>query len=163
MVARFTYSRWDGTQRFPDLDADALLQAMGDELIEHGDPNAALRKMLHQGFDVGGTRLEGIREMLRKLQERRQERLDQHNLGGIYDEVAEALDEVVKTERSSLEIRENSASDFDDRRQEVESEALVDRRNMLDLLDHENLAARVRGLQDYDYTSSDAAQKLDEL
>ena len=39
---RFTYSRWDGTQSVPDLDADALLQAMGDELIEHGDPNAAL-------------------------------------------------------------------------------------------------------------------------
>jgi len=42
---RFTYSSWDGTQSVPDLDADALLQAMGDELIEHGDPNAALQAL----------------------------------------------------------------------------------------------------------------------
>ena len=33
---RATYSRWDGTQQVPDLDADALLKAMGDELIAHG-------------------------------------------------------------------------------------------------------------------------------
>ena len=95
MAVRFTYSRWDGTQQIPDLDADALLRAMGDELIEHGDPNAALRRMLHQGMEVDGTRLEGIREMLRKLRERRQERLEQHDLGGVYDEISEALDEVV--------------------------------------------------------------------
>jgi len=161
VAVRFTYSRWDGTQQIPDLDADALLRAMGDELIEHGDPNAALRRMLHQGMEVDGTRLEGIREMLRKLRERRQERLEQHDLGGVYDEISEALDEVVATERASLD--ELSEAQGDGRRREVESEAIEDRRSVLDLLDHENLAGRVRALGQYDFTSEEAAQRFEEL
>ena len=162
MAVRFTYSRWDGTQQIPDLDADALLRAMGDELIEHGDPNAALRRMLHQGMEVDGTRLEGIREMLRKLRERRQERLEQHDLGGVYDEISEALDEVVATERASLEELSEAQGD-DGRRREVESEAIEDRRSVLDLLDHENLAGRVRALGQYDFTSAEAARRFEEL
>lgn len=162
MAVRFTYSRWDGTQQIPDLDADALLRAMGDELIEHGDPNAALRRMLHQGMEVDGTRLEGIREMLRKLRERRQERLEQHDLGGVYDEISEALDEVVATERASLDELSEAQGD-DGRRREVESEAIEDRRSVLDLLDHENLAGRVRALGQYEFTSAEAARRFEEL
>ena len=162
MAVRFTYSRWDGTQQIPDLDADALLRAMGDELIEHGDPNAALRRMLHQGMEVDGTRLEGIREMLRKLRERRQERLEQHDLGGVYDEISEALDEVVATERASLDELSEAQGD-NGRRREVESEAIEDRRSVLDLLDHENLAGRVRALGQYDFTSAEAARRFEEL
>ena len=162
MAVRFTYSRWDGTQQIPDLDADALLRAMGDELIEHGDPNAALRRMLHQGMEVDGTRLEGIREMLRKLRERRQERLEQHDLGGVYDEISEALDEVVATERASLDELSEAQGD-NGRRREVESEAIEDRRSVLDLLDHENLAGRVRALGQYDFRSAEAARRFEEL
>ena len=58
---RATYSRWDGTQQVPDLDADALLKAMGDELIEHGDPNEALRRMMNRGLSFEGGRLNGLR------------------------------------------------------------------------------------------------------
>jgi len=162
VAVRFTYSRWDGTQQIPDLDADALLRAMGDELIEHGDPNAALRRMLHQGMEVNGTRLEGIREMLRKLRERRQERLEQHDLGGVYDEISEALDEVVATERASLDELSEAQGD-NGRRREVESEAIEDRRSVLDLLDHENLAGRVRALGQYDFRSAEAARRFEEL
>ena len=118
--------------------------------------------MLHQGMEVDGTRLEGIREMLRKLRERRQERLEQHDLGGVYDEISEALDEVVATERASLEELSEAQGD-DGRRREVESEAIEDRRSVLDLLDHENLAGRVRALGQYDFTSAEAARRFEEL
>ena len=33
MAARFTYSRWDGTQRGFDLDADALFDELTDDLL----------------------------------------------------------------------------------------------------------------------------------
>ena len=134
---------------------------MGDELIEHGDPNAALRRMLQQGMEVDGTRLEGIREILRKLRERRQERLEEHDLGGVYDEIYEALDEVVVTERASLD--DLSEAQGDGRRREVESKAIEDRRSVLELLDHENLAGRVRALGQYDFTSAEAARQFEEL
>src|SRR6478752_1146899 len=64
----FRYSAWDGSQVGFDLDADALLDEMADELMYHGDLNAALRRMLQQGFqDRNGEQLMGMREMLELL------------------------------------------------------------------------------------------------
>lgn len=153
---RFTYSSWDGTQSVPDLDADALLQAMGDELIEHGDPNAALRRILHGGLEVDGERLQGLREMLERLRQQRQEMLEQHDLGGVYDEIRDALGEVMETERGSLDGLEEVGDD-------VVAESTQRRREQLDLIGHENLAGQVRGLTDYDFTSTEAAERFEEL
>ena len=153
---RFTYSRWDGTQSVVDLDADALLQAMGDELIEHGDPNAALRRILHGGLEVDGERLQGLREMLERLRQQRQEMLEQHDLGGVYDEIRDALGEVMETERGSLDGLEEVGDD-------VVAESTRRRREQLDLIGHENLAGQVSGLTDYDFTSTEAAERFEEL
>ncbi|MDP7542312.1 MAG: hypothetical protein QF653_03575 [Acidimicrobiales bacterium] len=153
---RFTYSRWDGTQSGPDLDADALLRAMGDELIEHGDPNDALRRILRDGLEVDGERLQGLREMLERLRQQRQEMLESHDLGGVYDEIRDALGEVMETERGSLGELEGSDDD-------VVAESAERRRQDLDLIEHENLAGQVRGLADYDFTSAEAAERFEEL
>ena len=100
----FRYSRWDGTQVGFDLDADSLLDEMTDDLLYHGDLNAALRRMLQPGFqDRNGERLMGMREMLEKLRERRREELENHDLGGVYDDIAEQLREVVDMEREGIE------------------------------------------------------------
>ena len=140
----------------PDLDADALLQAMGDELIEHGDPNAALRRILHDGLEVDGERLQGLREMLERLRQQRQEMLEQHDLGGVYDEIRDALGEVMETERGSLDGLEEVGDD-------VVAESTQRRREQLDLIGHENLAGQVSGLTDYDFTSTEAAERFEEL
>ncbi|MCH2411917.1 MAG: hypothetical protein MK189_02970, partial [Acidimicrobiales bacterium] len=153
---RFTYSLWYGTQSVPDLDADALLQAMGDELIEHGDPNAALRRILHDGLEVDGELLQGLREMLERLRHQRQEMLEQHDLGGVYDEIRDALGEVMETERGSLDGLEEVGDD-------VVAESTRRRREQLDLIGHENLAGQVRGLTDHDFTSTEAAERFEEL
>ena len=153
---RFTYSSWDGTQSVVDLDADALLQAMGDELIEHGDPNAALRRILHGGLEVDGERLQGLREMLERLRQQRQEMLEQHDLGGVYDEIRDALGEVMETARGSLDGLEEVGDD-------VVAESTRRRREQLDLIGHENLAGQVSGLTDYDFTSTEAAERFEEL
>ena len=56
----FRYSRWDGTQTGFDLDAEALLDEMTDDLLYHGDLNAALRRLMQQGFqDRNGERAHG--------------------------------------------------------------------------------------------------------
>src|SRR6266567_628599 len=39
------YSRWDGTQAVPDLDADELLSAMSDDLLAEGDLMSALEQL----------------------------------------------------------------------------------------------------------------------
>ena len=161
-VRRFTYSKWDGTQQISELDANALMEALGDELIEHGDPNSALRRLMQRGLDFEGGRLEGLRDILQKLRQKRQDTIEQNSVGGIYDEINEALEQVISTERESLEAIQNRFRD-DKRKQEINDEALKARRDELDLLEHENLASRVKGLSDYDFTSTAAAQKFEEL
>ena len=104
MAQQFTYSRWDGTQRGFDLDADSLFDELTDELLYHGDVNAALRRMMHQGMrDRNGEQLAGIRELLEQLRRERQDRLDRHDLGGVYDEIARELDDIIDEERHAVD------------------------------------------------------------
>ena len=56
-------------------------------------------------------RLQGLREMLERLRQQRQEMLEQHDLGGVYDEIRDALGEVMETERGSLDGLEEVGDD----------------------------------------------------
>ena len=51
-VAGFQYSAWDGTQTGFDLDAEQLLDEMSDDLLYHGDLNAALRRLMQQAVNT---------------------------------------------------------------------------------------------------------------
>src|SRR6266540_3577398 len=132
----FRYSRWDGTQTGFDLDADALLEEMSDDLLYHGDLNAALRRLLQQGFrDRNDERLMGLREMLERLRQRRRDELERRDLGGVYDDVAEKLQEVVEQERQGIDRRLDEARQSgDQRRQEILEELAQQRRQTLDEL-----------------------------
>src|SRR3954452_6846523 len=115
MASRFTYSRWDGTQVGFDLDADRILEEITDDLLYHGDLNAALRRMMQSGFrDRNGERLQGVRDMLEQLRRRRKDALEQHDLGGVYDDIAQELREVVETEREGLDELAREARDSGD-------------------------------------------------
>jgi uncharacterized protein with von Willebrand factor type A (vWA) domain len=160
----FRYSRWDGTQVGFDLDADALLSEMADDLLYHGDLNAAMRRMMQQGFqDRNGEQLMGMREMLERLRRRRQQELDRRELGGVYDDIARQLDEIVDQEREGIERRRQEARDSGDRRREEIVEDLAQQRNMeLDMVPPD-LAGRVQALQDYDFMDDAARQRFEEL
>jgi uncharacterized protein with von Willebrand factor type A (vWA) domain len=141
---RFRYSRWDGTQVGFELDADTVLEQITDDLLYHGDLHAALRRLMQSGFrDREGNWIEGVRDLLDKLRRERQERLDRFDLGGVYDEIAQELREVVETERGALGP--------DDERQ-LELEMLPS-----------DLAGMVRELQNYEFASSEAAERFQEL
>ena len=85
MGQRFTYSRWDGTQKGFDLDADALLDSLTDDLLYHGDVNNALRRLMQDGLrDLNGDRIAGLREMMEKLRARRDQIQERGDLGGVY-------------------------------------------------------------------------------
>src|SRR5918994_6088225 len=111
----FKYSRWDGTQTGFDLDADSLLEEMSDDLLYHGDLNAAMRRLLQQGFrDRNDEELMGLRDMLERLRQRRREELEQRDLGGVYDDIAEKLNEIVDQERAGIERRADEARESGD-------------------------------------------------
>ena len=163
MSSRFTYSRWDGTQRGFELDADGLLRELTDELLYHGDVNAALRRLMHQGFDRDGERLEGLRDVMRRVRAERERRLEQHDLGGVYDEIAGELADIVDEERHAVDAGERAAeSSSDERRRDTSKAAADDRRLRLDLLP-DDLAGRMRALDAYPFESSEAERRFEAL
>jgi uncharacterized protein with von Willebrand factor type A (vWA) domain len=164
MGNRFTYSRWDGTQKGFDVDADSLFEQINDDLIYHGDVNAALRRLMNQGFrDRNGDQVKGLQEMLKKLREQRKEKLDRFDLGGIYNEIAEELNDIVDEERLGIEQALRDANNSDDpRRRDNAEAAAMDRNFRLDTLP-DDLAGKVRELQSYDFASKDAQQRFDNL
>ncbi len=164
VAARFTYSRWDGTQRGFELDADAVFEAIADELVQHGDVNAALRKLLHGGLDDrNGERVMGLREIMERIRQQREERVKRGDLGGVYNEIAEELNDIIDEERhaidDALRAAENSG---DDRRADNARQAASERNIHLDLL-ADDLAGKVKGLQSYNFESSDAARRFEQL
>ena len=162
--SQFRYSRWDGTQTGFELNAFDVLEEITDDLLYHGDLNAALRRMMQSGFtDQNGERLQGVREMLEKLRRRRKDQLDRYDLGGVYDDIAQQLREVVDTERATLDQLDRAAQESgDQRRQEVTGEAMAERRMELDLLPPD-LNGMVKELQQYDFVSPEARERFEGL
>jgi uncharacterized protein with von Willebrand factor type A (vWA) domain len=162
--ARFRYSPWDGTQRGFELDALDLMEQLTDDLLYHGDLNAALRRLLQQGLqDRNGDKIDGLRDALEKLRQAREDRLERYDLGGVYDDIAQELREVVEQERGAIDDMVNEARSSDDaRRQELTDNVAAERNMHLDMLPPD-LAGQVRSLQSYDFTSSEARERFDEL
>ena len=164
MAKRFTYSRWDGTQTGFEFDADAAFDDLTDELLYHGDVNAALRRMMQDGLnDRAGERMQGLREMLEQLRDERQSRLDRSDLGGVYDEIKAELDDIVDEERHAIENAVRDARTSGDERRMANTEATAMDRNMaLDMLP-DDLAGKVRELDAYNFESDDAQRRFEQL
>jgi len=104
-----------------------------------------------------------MREMLERLRQRRQEELENRDLGGIYDEIAEQLQEVVEQERAGIDRRmEEARQSGDQRRQEIVENLAAERGLELELLP-DDLAGKVQSLQNYDFMDDAARARFEEL
>ena len=164
MAKRFEYSRWDGTQTGFVFDAEAAFDELTDELLYHGDVNAALRRMMQDGMtDRNGEQLQGLRELLEQLRAERQKRLENSDLGGVYDEIKDQLDDIIDEERHAIENARRDAENSGDERRAENARAAADERNMrLDLMP-DDLAGKVRELDSYNFESEEAKQRFDQL
>ena len=164
MPWRHRYSRWDGSQAGFELDADELFAQITDDLLYHGDLNSALRRLLQSGFETpDGEEVQGLRQLLEQLRQRKRDTLERHDLGGVYDDIADQLRAVVEAERAELDrLAEQADQSGDRRRQEVSGQAMAERRLQLDLLPND-LAGKVQGLQQYDFASSSARAAFERL
>ena len=164
MGLRFTYSRWDGTQKGLDLDAESLLKELTDDVLYHGDVNAALRRLMREGMvDPDGNRIEGIQDMLRRIRERRDEIQESGDLGGVYSQIADELRDIVDEERHAVDQAVKSAeASGDERRAENARSAAMERNFRLDMLP-EDLAGMVQELSSYDFESAEARQRFEQM
>ena len=75
------------------MEADQILEALADDLMEYGDLRWAMRNLMSRGMQMPqGGYMQGLRDMLKQLRERKRERLEQYDLSGIFDEFREHED-----------------------------------------------------------------------
>jgi uncharacterized protein with von Willebrand factor type A (vWA) domain len=163
-AARF--SRWDGTQAVPTLDADELLDAMADDVMAEGDAGEALRRLMERGWrsdDPSRPELTGLRELLQRLRQQREAMLDRYSLGDVVGSLRRELDGIVDRERSTAERRLADAAGHDDpgiRR--AASEVASRRLRQLDDLPSAT-GDRIRALQDSEFLDQEAKERFDAL
>ena len=106
MAMIYRYSEWDGTQSIPNLDANQVLDALSDDLMNFGDLQHALRNLMQRGMrGQQGDRTQGLRDLLQQLRQQRRQRLDQFDLGGVMEDLKRQLQEILDLERQTLEER----------------------------------------------------------
>src|ERR1700734_2803195 len=164
MSARYDYFEWAGTQEFADLDPDDLLAGLTDELLANGDLDDALRRLLRSGFrNADGEQVPGLRDMLDQLRRRRAEMLAEGDPDGRMAELTRQLDEIEQDRRPpSGCLGDEARNAGDQRRPEVTDDVATERRMALDL-QPDDPAGRVNSLQHYDFVSSEAREKFEEL
>ncbi|MDP4735947.1 MAG: hypothetical protein NWR84_04305 [Ilumatobacteraceae bacterium] len=164
MPSRFNYSRWDGTQQGFEIDAQSLIDELTDDLVHHGDVNAALRRMMQEGMrNDRGENLMGLREMMQKLRDKRNEIKDRGDLGGVYKEIADELDDLVDEERHAIDqALKDAVKSGDERRSALAKESAEQKNFRLDMLP-EDLAGKISELEHYDFQSQQAQQRFEAL
>jgi uncharacterized protein with von Willebrand factor type A (vWA) domain len=167
LARRARYSRWDGTQRLPDLDADEILKALSDDLMAEGDLAEALRRLMERGWRSGDpTRpdLPGLQDLMERLARRREDLRERYDLGDVLGDIRRELEEIVADERAGVEQRlERAAADAPDEATARAARDLASRR--LDRLDGlpTDLGDRIRDLREYDFLEPGARERFEEL
>jgi uncharacterized protein with von Willebrand factor type A (vWA) domain len=164
MSARYDYSEWDGTQDFMDLDPDDLLAGLTEDLLAGGDLDDALRRLLRSGMRTAdGEQIDGLRDILEQLRRRREEMLAEGDPDGRMAELTAQLNEIEAEEREAIdELVDEAHASGDERRGEVTDDVATERRMALDLQPGDP-GGRIQSLQHYDFVSSEAREKFEEL
>ncbi|MBD3645885.1 MAG: hypothetical protein HUJ31_00215, partial [Pseudomonadales bacterium] len=111
------YSQWDGTQKV-DLEADDILSAISEDLMEFGDLQQALRYLMQRGMDTSdGNYIRGLRDMLRQLKDQRRQRLERFDMNSVMEDITRQLEEILDMERETIEEWMNQDEAEDQSRQ----------------------------------------------
>ncbi len=102
------YSRWDGSQTLPDLDAGEILDTLAEDVMAEGGIGDALRRLLERGWrstDPTRPDLPGLRDLAERLRRRREEMLDRYQLGDVLGDIRRELEGIVDQERAGIDRR----------------------------------------------------------
>src|SRR5213082_644974 len=104
---RYGYSRWDGSQHIEGLDADDILNALADDYMEGGNLQQALKRLMQEGVrGEDGRRTMGLRELMERMRNQRNEQLNRYNMAsGVMDDLREKLEEIKRMEREGIQRR----------------------------------------------------------
>lgn len=174
LYQRYRYSQWDGTQQIFDADASDIMDALSDDLLQHGDLARALRDLFRNGMqNRDGDEMPNLRQLMEQLKDRRRQQLRQSNLDSVVDDLKERLEEILRTEREGIERRLDEAAgqpepaDMAGKEEQRALNRLLQQRAQrnLDKLDElpDSLGGQIQGLMDYDFMDPDAQRMFQEL
>ncbi len=171
----YRFSEWDNSQQIDPFDAHDLMNAISDDLLDDGDLQRVLQRMYRMG-DEGrlGDRIEGMKQLLERLRQQRQEALSRHNLNSIMDDLKKQLEEIVDLERKGIDRRleeskqpppasneQTSAEDNEALRKMLESMA-AKKQQYLDSLPP-SVPQQFQALSQYDFMDTEARDKFNAL
>ena len=152
--------------------ADEILDALADDVMADGDLAEALRRLMERGWRTGDpTRgdMAGLRDLIERLERRREELLDRHGLGDVLGEIRAELDEIVATSGPAWSAASTSAAPRrrtvptadapDPAPQDCFATSPPERLDQLDALP-DDVGERIRGLQDYDFLEPERARAV---
>ena len=161
------FSRWDGSQQLPDLDADEILRALSDDMMAEGDLASALRRLMERGWQSGdATRpdMTGLQDLMDRLRQRRQDLRERYGLDDVIGDIRRELGEIVEQERAGVQERlDRAATDAPSPDLgEMLRDAAAKRLDQLDALPSD-VGEQIRDLRDYDFMESPARERFDAL
>ena len=126
------------------VDLRDALDELGRDVMAGSSPRSALEELLRRGT----RNTQGLDDLTRRLWERRREIESRHNLDGTLRDVQRLLDEALAAERHDLFPNPSDDARF----KEMQLDALP-----------AGTAAAVRELANYDWESSEARQKYEQI
>ena len=158
-ATRFRYSRWDGTQAL-EIAADDVLAAIADDLTEYGDLRWSLRNLMSRGMRTGDHRVQGLRDIMRKLRDRRRERLEQFDLSSVMRDIEQQLARILEMEQDTID--EWMDRDEDEDADRVLKDIAERNQEAIDDLP-EDVGGKMKTLEGYEFLNPDAQRKFLEL
>ena len=128
----------------PPVDLRDALDELGKDVMAGSSPRSALEELLRRGT----RNTQGLDDLTRRLWERRREIQQRHNLDGTLREVQRLLNEALDAERHDLFPNPSDDARF----REAQLDALP-----------AGTAAAVRELANYDWQSSEAREKYEQI
>jgi uncharacterized protein with von Willebrand factor type A (vWA) domain len=162
----FRYSQWDGSQTVEPLDPDELLDLLSQDLLEDGDLRRALERLIMRGARrAQDGRPQGMRDMMERLRQRREQMTSRYDLASFMDEINDRLQEIVDQERRGIEQRREQAAGDPDADQTMRDMAEQLARRKLDAMDSlpDDTAGRLQRLMDYEFMDQQARDDFQEL
>ena len=164
MPVRYGYRRAGDDDGFDDLDAAELLAMVTDDLLDSGDLDAALDRLLRDGFTTSdGARVEGLRDLLERTRDRRRDLEGRADPDGELQRYRDWLDDIEAEEDDELDrLLDDAAASGDERRLEVTRD-LVEQRRLQQELMSDRLTERLESYRHYEFVSSEARQEFERL
>jgi uncharacterized protein with von Willebrand factor type A (vWA) domain len=163
VAIRYGFRRWRDDEG-DDVDVDEFLKLLADDVMEHGDLDAAMDRLLNEGYTTDdGERVEGLRELLERTRQRRRDLEQQGDPDGELQKYRDWLDRIEATEEmGAQELLDEAQASGDERRLDVTRD-LVDQRALQRGVMGDRLTERLRAFQEYEFISSDAREEFEQL